>query len=362
MTDTQRETEHALLAAERELRDIKFALDQASIVAVTDHKGVITWVNDTFCTISKYPREALIDQDHRILNSDYHPKSYIRDLWRTIAQGKVWRGELRNRAADGSHYWVDTTIVPFLNDAGKPYQYLSIRNDITERKRVQEQLLQRQTMAQLGQMAAVIAHEVKNPLAGISGAIQVIERRLGDTQEARILRDIQARVASLNDSLKALLDFARPRPPRPSPVDLRGVVERTLMLIEQDPDHSGTTIQLDGPETTVLADAEQISRVVLNLILNAVHASGPDGHVHIVIEPRDDTVRLSVVDDGPGFDPATSPAAAFEPFFTTKVNGTGLGLCVVKQTIDAHQGAVDACNAPGGGARVSFTLPRPPSA
>lgn len=132
----------SLKATSKELADLKFALDEAAIVAITDQRGVITFVNDKFCEISKYTRDELVGQDHRIVNSTYHPKEFIRKIWTTIAKGQTWHGELRNKTKDGSYYWVDTTIVPFLDDHGKPYQYIAIRFDITERKLAEHRIRQ----------------------------------------------------------------------------------------------------------------------------------------------------------------------------------------------------------------------------
>jgi PAS domain S-box-containing protein len=353
----RRAADAALQRSIKDLRDIKYALDQAAIVATTDVKGRITYANDRFCEISKYTREELLGRDHRIINSGYHPKDFIRNLWQTIARGQVWRGELRNRAKDGSIYWVDTTIVPFLDERGHPYQYMAIRSEITERKRQEERMREQAALTRLGEMAAVVAHEVKNPLAGIRGALQIIGGRMpAESRDKTVVGDILARLDSLDSIVQDLLLFARPRAPRADHVPLGTLIHETVELLRRDPACAKVEVEVRGGDPAVTADAEQLQTVFLNLLLNAAQASSGAGRIDVSLAADDGRCVVTIRDFGAGIAPEVRDRI-FEPFFTTKHRGTGLGLPTARRVVEMHNGTIEIGTPPGGGTAVTVTLP-----
>ena len=337
------------------LEELRQALDQAAIVAATDQRGIITYVNDKFCEISKYSREELLGQDHRIINSGHHPKEFMRDLWRTIARGEVWRGEIRNRAKDGSIYWVDTTIVPFLDARGKPRQYLAIRSDITQRKAAEAQLANQAALTQLGQLAAMVAHEVRNPLAGVRGSLEVLRPRVGATpKEREIIQAMIERIDTLNAKVNDLLRFARPRPPVLQPTELAPLIREAIVSAQAAIGADCPAIEYISTPLVVRADPEMLRATLLNLLLNACQAGG--NSIEVVSSAAGNRGRIAVLDRGTGI-PDEILDHVFDAFYTTKKSGTGLGLPIVKRLTELQDGTISLRARDGGGTIAELTIP-----
>jgi len=206
-------------------------------------------------------------------------------------------------------------------------------------------------------MAAVIAHEVKNPLAGIRGAIQIIGGRLAsDSPDAAVVSEIVKRIDTLDTLIKDLLLFARPPQPRSASVDVVPLVTMTANLLCQDPSLKGVRIDIDGSAPPVIADAEMLKIVFQNLLVNSAHAMHGQGTIAVAIGARNGTCQIAVTDTGPGIPPAIRDKI-FTAFFTTKTRGTGLGLATAKRLVEAHHGEIEIDCPPSGGTTVTVRLP-----
>ena len=367
-----------MVAALDDLKNLKQALDEHAIVAATDAMGRIKYVNDKFCAISKYSREELIGQDHRIINSGHHPKSFFANLWQTIKAGRVWKGEIRNRAKDGTFYWVDTTIVPFLDADGKPVQFVAIRADVTQRKEGEEALRQSQKLESLGMLAGGIAHDFNNLLTAIIGNCNLGSMSLPPESPAHPYLD-QIEKASLRaaDLTKQMLAYAGKGKVMVVNMDLNRLVHEIAQLLSVSISKKAS-LRFDLAEylPQVLADPTQIQQVVMNLVTNASEAIGEEDGGTITLRTSVQTldrnyismalpaipltpgryVILEVSDSGCGMTPEVI-ARIFDPFFTTKFTGRGLGLSALLGILRSHGGSLKVYSEPGRGTSMQVYLP-----
>ncbi|CAH2714291.1 Adaptive-response sensory-kinase SasA [Neobacillus rhizosphaerae] len=357
ISDRKRAEEH-LKETLKENIDIKFALDQSSIVAFTDERGIITSVNDKFCEISKYSREEILGRDHNILNSGHHSKVYFKDLWKTIGTGHVWKGEIRNRAKDGTYYWVDTTIVPFLDEQGKPYQYLAIRNDITERKQTEEVLHRQDKLAAVGQLAAGVAHEIRNPLTSMKGYAEFLQLDEKDPDRMEFLNIILDEIERVNTIVEDFMVLAKPKVVELEEKNVVPVIKNVVSLLEFEARKKNVSLSFDCNEEIIQieCDENRLKQVFLNFIKNGIEAMPNGGDLHVKTIIQDNNVQISIQDSGVGI-PKEKLQKLGEPFYTTKKNGNGLGLMVSFKIIESHNGKVFVESEPNKGTTFNIFLP-----
>ncbi len=381
------------------LSNLKQAMDASVIFAVTDANGIIIDVNDMFCSISQYSRQELLGQDHRIINSGLHPKTFFKELWATITQGQIWRGEIRNRAKDGSFYWVDTTIVPFLDaESQKPYQYIAVRNDITYMKKVEEALrllndqlelkVQERTMAlekayqenlvALNRLReeesmretfiSALTHDMRTPLVAEHRAFELLKAHHEPLPEKlqglidRLIINNEDLLSMVNKFLEIYQYEAGRLQLYIETVSIGDVIIHCLEKLQPLADAKSIVLRAELPQETVHieGDSDQLVRLLTNLLGNAIQHNPAGSEVVVRIGLVGQQVEILVSDNGPGIDPDKLPHL-FDRYFSMgqsrKKIGSGLGLSICRMIVKLHQGSIQVISNPSKGTTFKVILP-----
>lgn len=374
INNLNKELEARLKESRTETLDYKHAIEESSIVAITDQKGIINYANDNFCKISKYSRDELIGQDHRIINSGYHSKEFIRNLWVTIANGKIWKGELKNKAKDGSFYWVDTTIVPFLNEQGKPYQYMAIRADITKRKLAEENIIkmneelektvrertfeltealerEKELNEMKSRFVSMASHEFRTPLSAILSSVGLVDHYKAPEQDEKRQKHIERIKSSVRNLTDILNDFLSLDQLEQGKIEVKSVRFNLHEFIEDTIEEMDGMLKKkrqklvyrnEGP-VEVYQDKKVLRNVLLNLISNAIKYSPEEKEIHVSVSEKNENVSITIKDHGIGI-PLEAQKNLFSKFFrannASNIQGTGLGLNIVKKYVELLKGEI----------------------
>jgi two-component system, LuxR family, sensor kinase FixL len=328
-------------------------------IIVIDATGRIETFNRGAERLFGYSAAEVVGRNvNMLMPSPYHEEhdGYLERYLTTGAAKIIGIGrEVSGRRRDGSIFPLHLSVGEMR--VGGARRFTGILHDLSARVRMEEQLREQAALAKLGEMAALIAHEVKNPLAGVRGAIQVIGSRLPTaSKDAAIAKEVVARIDALDDLVKDLLLFARPPQLKPAPVDVAKLVAITAELLTQDPSLACVHVDIQGSAPPIQADPEMLKIVFENLLVNAAHAMEGRGRIQVDVAFTDARCRISVIDRGPGISPEIREKI-FMPFFTTKARGSGLGLPTAKRLVEAHQGALAIECPPTGGTTVTVQLP-----
>jgi two-component system sensor kinase FixL len=332
-------------------------------IVVIDARGRIEAFNHAAESMFGYAEDDVVGKNVAMLMPEPHRSQhdgYIEHHLRTGERRVIGIGRaVIGQRSDGQRFPLHLSVGEFAID-GETH-FTGILHDLSRRTELEERLREATALARLGEMAAVIAHEVKNPLAAVRGAVQVIGSRLpAKTSDAAIVTEIIARLDGLNDLIQDLLVFARPPEPKPVPIDVGALVGSVIALLKRDPVFGGLDISVAGDVPYALADPNLMKIVLQNLLINAAQAQQGKGSVRVSLRRADGFNSIEIADSGPGI-PAEIRAALFRPFKTTKARGTGLGMATAKRLIESQNGEIAVECPEAGGTRITLMVPVAPA-
>jgi len=330
-------------------QNLRKALDESSIVSIIDPDRIVTFVNEKFCEISKYSKDELLGTDQSIVRSDKHSPKFYDDLWKVISSGKVWTGEICNKAKDGTLFWNAATIVPFADKDGVIYEYVAIRTDITEQKDLSKKLIAIERLSAIGELSARVAHDIRNPLSVIKNSLGNIKLLKNEPEKLdKTIDRCDRAVDRIAHQIDGVMGFLKESPIEGERISLSEIIQSSIIGI---PNQERIKIILPIKDVEVVGDKMKLESLFYNLIINAVQKLNHNGT--ITINADDDlekNVKITVSDDGESI-PEAYLQKIFEPLVTTKQEGTGLGLASCKKIVEQHDGSISASNDP-----VTFTI------